>query len=152
MNSTTLQASAANENSDSWLMQRKRLIGIAAALLALLLAVWLIFAPSKITPFTIAAGQGINAHVDYPTSIDLAEKNNLPIYRGQGWNEANRITPDEARSLEGELNLSAVTVRVNVGDHFDADGNYTPAAFVGANNDWRSTEARNYVASRQPSN
>ncbi len=74
--------------------------------------------------FRIAAGNGINSYVDYKTSIDLAEAFHIPIYKGKGWNDANRITPAQARALENQLGQHQVTVRVFEGDEFDL-GNMT---------------------------
>ena len=110
----------------SWIQGNRKLIAWGAAvLIALVLALWLFSGPAKIEPFTIGEGQGINAHVSYDKAIDLAEQNNLPIYMGQGWNEANRISYADARSLADDLAKTQVTVRVQVGDHFDADGRMT---------------------------
>jgi hypothetical protein len=68
--------------------------------------------------FTIDSLMGINRYVDYPTSIYLAEYFNIPIYRGKKMAEKFRITPAEARLLEGSIGNTQITVKVYPGDHF----------------------------------
>lgn len=126
----TLTAHSNPSSARDWISDNRHPLGIAAAILTLLFVLWIIFAPSKIEPFTIATGEGVNAHVSYEKAIDLAEQNNLPLYTGQGWNESNRISYADARALQDDLARTQVTVRVRAGDHFDENGNYTPAEFV----------------------
>jgi len=67
--------------------------------------------------FTIEQGKGINHYVDYPTAIWLAENFDLALYKGKGWKD--QITPEEALSLEGTLDVNLVAVKVFPGDVFD---------------------------------
>lgn len=69
--------------------------------------------------FTIGKGEGLIPHVGYQLAIDLAERFNLPLYRGKGWNGTNRISPAQARSMEGNTDREQVTVGVWEGDRFD---------------------------------
>lgn len=69
--------------------------------------------------FTIGKGQGINTYVDYRTSIWLAEKFKLTLYKGRAWDSSKVITPKQAYKLEPDLAEVPVTVRVFAGDHFD---------------------------------
>lgn len=69
--------------------------------------------------FTIGPREGLVHHVDYPVAIDLAQRFNLPLYRGQHMTETARITPDQARQLEPMTDRVQVTVQVYEGDTFD---------------------------------
>lgn len=81
---------------------------------------------TPIEQFRIARGEGLIHHVDFPTAIALAERHNLPLYRGKKMEEAKKITPAQARELETETDRLQVTVRVFEGDRFDlARGTFT---------------------------
>lgn len=69
--------------------------------------------------FTIAKGRGLNNYVDYQTSIWLAEKFNLKLYKSHSWDDTKVISPADARALETKLDSIPVTVRVFAGDHFN---------------------------------
>ena len=78
--------------------------------------------------FTIGRAKGLVHYVDYPLAIDLAERFNLPLYRGRDQRDANRITPAQARALENRTDWTQVTVGVKEGDVIDLrTGSYTPA-------------------------
>lgn len=83
---------------------------------------------TPIEQFTIARGEGLIHHVDFPVAIDLAERHKLPLYRGKVMTEVNKITPMQARALEATTDRLQVTVRVTEGDQFDLRaGTYTRA-------------------------
>ncbi len=69
--------------------------------------------------FTIEKGEGINSYVDFQTSIMLAERFNLSLYKGPSIPGGKIISPDEARKLEPSLSKVKVTVLVYPGDHFN---------------------------------
>lgn len=78
--------------------------------------------------FTIEKGFGINKYVDFETSILLAERFNLALYKGPSISEGTKITPDEARKLKLSLSTVKVTVLVYPGDRFDLGKmTYAPA-------------------------
>lgn len=78
--------------------------------------------------FRIARGEGLIHHVDPRLAIHLAERFNLPLYRGQRMRESSRITPAMARTLLPTTDRTQVTVRVYEGDQFDLVAmRYTPA-------------------------
>ena len=81
-----------------------------------------------IEQFTIGRREGLTRHVDYTVAIDLAERFNLPLYRGRTQAQRFRINPEEARSLESETDRIQVTVRVFEGDAFDlVNMKFTPS-------------------------
>lgn len=69
--------------------------------------------------FTIEKGNGINAYVDYQTSIFLAEHFKLPVYIGRDPRFRKRISYQMAKDLEVHLDRKQVTVLVYPGDEFD---------------------------------
>lgn len=69
--------------------------------------------------FWIGYREGLIHHVDFPTAIDLAQRFNLPLYRGRKIEERYRITPAEARQLEPTTDRIQVTVHVVEGDEFN---------------------------------
>lgn len=69
--------------------------------------------------FTIEKGNGINAYVDYQTSIFLAEHFKLPVYVGRNPGIRKRISYQMAKDLEAHLGRKQVTVLVYPGDEFD---------------------------------
>lgn len=69
--------------------------------------------------FTIARNEGLLHHVDYPVAMDLADRFDLPLYRGKVVAEENRISVAEARELEATTDRLQVTVLVYEGDVFD---------------------------------
>lgn len=69
--------------------------------------------------FTIERGWGLTRYVDYPVAIDIAERFNLPLYRGKAHTEQHRISSEEARRLEYNTDRVQVTVHVIEGDKFD---------------------------------
>lgn len=78
--------------------------------------------------FVIGRGEGLIHHVDFDHAIDLAQRFNLPLFRGREIGREHAITPDQARALEGETDRVQITVMVFEGDQFDlAQGSYTPA-------------------------
>lgn len=78
--------------------------------------------------FTIGPREGLVDHVPFPVAIDLAERHNLPLYRGHRINRRRLITPAQARQMEPRTDVVQVTVRVYTGDQFDLVNNtYTPA-------------------------
>lgn len=78
--------------------------------------------------FVIGPRQGLATYVDYPVAMDLAERFNLPLYRGRKIDPRNRITVAEARGMETNVNRVQVTVFVVEGDAFDlAAGTFTPS-------------------------
>jgi hypothetical protein len=59
----------------------------------------------------------------------LAERFNLPLYRGKIQTEKNKITPTIARNMESQIDRVQVTVRVFEGDRFDLNTMiYTPGS------------------------
>ncbi len=87
-----------------------------------------ILIPSTSSPrFTIEKGMGINHYVDYRTSIWLAKKMGLKIFKGKGRGR-KEITPESAYEFEPYLGRIFVNVPVNEGDQFDLGRmTYTPA-------------------------
>lgn len=80
--------------------------------------------------FTIQRGEGINYHVDFLTSIRLAEYFNLPLFEGKYHPGKKSITPARARELQSDLNEVQVTVLVQPGDHFNLRTmEYTPRKY-----------------------
>lgn len=78
--------------------------------------------------FVIGPREGLIHHVDFPTAISLAERFDLPLYRGRYIGEAFRISPQAARALEGTTDRLQVTVYVVEGDRFDlAAPTFTPS-------------------------
>jgi hypothetical protein len=78
--------------------------------------------------FTIGPREGLIHHVDFPVAIDLAERFNLPLYRGRSFNQRFRITSDQARRLESTTDRLQVTVYVVEGDRFDlVNMTFTPS-------------------------
>ena len=76
--------------------------------------------------FTIQKGEGINHYTDFQTSIWLAERFNLPVYKGKGWSQ--QISYQEAYDLEPLIDSIRVKVKVNPGDRFNLSTlNYYPA-------------------------
>ncbi len=76
--------------------------------------------------FTIAKGKGINHYVDYQTSISLAQRFDLLLYKGKKLVTNSTVGYDEARLLEPDLDNTQVTVLVYEGDHFNLrDMTYT---------------------------
>lgn len=71
--------------------------------------------------FIISRNEGLLHHVDYPVAMDLADRFDLPLYRGQVVTEENRITVAEARELEATTDRLQVTVLVYEGDEFDLE-------------------------------
>ncbi len=69
--------------------------------------------------FTIGRHEGLIHHVDFPLAIDLAERCDLPLYRGRKMGTSHRISPAEARSLQSDTDRVQVTVKVFAGDRFD---------------------------------
>lgn len=69
--------------------------------------------------FVIKKGEGINHHVDYLTSIMLAEHFRLPLYRGKSIADNNLISASVARGLENQIDRIQVTVLVYPGDYFN---------------------------------
>jgi len=69
--------------------------------------------------FTIGQREGLTKHVDYAVAIDLADRFDLPLYRGRIQDDKFRITPQQARRLESETDRIQVTVHVVQGDTFD---------------------------------
>ncbi len=67
--------------------------------------------------FTIAAGEGLTAHVAMATAVDLAKRFNLPMYRGKKISSSNSISVEQAGSLDTDK--VQVTVYVVEGDTFD---------------------------------
>ena len=128
MTTTTLKCGG----NSSWAHDNRKAIGLGALVLAILLIGWLIFAPAKITPFTIAKGEGANAHVDFKTAMRLAKQNSIPLVLGKRW-DGPRLSYEGALALEGTLDANQVTMLVETGDSFDADGVYHPVGepFVG---------------------
>lgn len=84
--------------------------------------------------FTIGPREGLIHHVDFPVAIDLAERFNLPLFRGRTLNQRFQISPDQARRLESTTDRLQVTVYVVEGDRFDLiNMTFTPSpkrAFV----------------------
>ena len=111
----------------------------------LLMVVWLILTPAKITPFIIGQGEGINAHVTYDQAIDLAEQNNIPIVLGKRW-DGPRLTYDGARALKDTLYANQVTVLVKPYDYFDVDGVRHPASISFVGDDGLTLEQREALA------
>lgn len=78
------------------------------------------------TRFTIQEGEGLTRHVDYDMAIDLAERFNLDLYRGQTMIPRREITAERARRINTDE--VQVTVRVYEGDVFDLNTmTYTPS-------------------------
>jgi hypothetical protein len=78
--------------------------------------------------FVIQKNEGICPHVDFATSVWLAEKFNLPLYRGKIHRGGKRITPNQARRINTQHNQ--VSVLVYTGDRFilfGPDARYIPA-------------------------
>lgn len=99
----------------------------AAVLITVVFASFYLNRPAKIEPFTIGSQKGLTSYVSYDQAIDLAEKHGIGLYRGQGWNEQNRITPAQARQLKDVTDQVQVTARVRTGDYFDPEnGIYEP--------------------------
>lgn len=83
---------------------------------------------TPIERFTIGPREGLTTYVDYPTAVDLAERFNLPLYRGKSQRDRYRIRPMEARRLETQTDWVQVTVGVVEGDAFDLQANrFTPS-------------------------
>lgn len=74
---------------------------------------------TPIEQFRIGYREGLIHHVDFPTAIHMAERFNLPLYRGRKMDAKHRITPAEARRLESTVDRLQVTVYVVEGDEFD---------------------------------
>lgn len=80
----------------------------------------------ELTQFTIGRGEGLIHYVDYAVAMTLAEKHNLPLYRGKVQQARFRITPDQARRLESRTDWEQITVGVYPGDSFNLrDGTLT---------------------------
>lgn len=73
----------------------------------------------ELTEFAIGRGDGLIHYVDYAVAMTLAEKHNLPLYRGKVQSERFRITPDQARRLESRTDWEQITVGVFPGDRFN---------------------------------
>ena len=79
--------------------------------------------------FTIGPREGLTHHVDFPTAINLADRFDLPLYKGREMSTARRITPDQARALEDRTDWVQVTVYVVEGDIFDLrDSTFIPSS------------------------
>ena len=78
--------------------------------------------------FIIKRDEGLCHHLDFLTSVWLAEKFDLPLYRGNKMKDKFRITPAQARNMNTDKHQ--VTVLVYTGDEFNLFGNqagYIPA-------------------------
>ncbi|MDO8552158.1 MAG: hypothetical protein Q7S01_01360 [bacterium] len=81
--------------------------------------------------FKIGRHEGLVHHVSYQLAMDIAQRFNLPLYRGRGKGEM-RITPDQARVLESETDRVRVRVHVVEGDRFDlVNMTFTPSPLRG---------------------
>jgi hypothetical protein len=69
--------------------------------------------------FTIGPREGLTKHLDYRASVDVADRFNIPMYRGKVQNAAHRISYMDARALQSETDRIQVTARVFEGDRFD---------------------------------
>jgi len=69
--------------------------------------------------FTIGRGQGLLHHVDWGTSLMLAEVFDLELYRGRAQINRNEIDVGRMQTLQDSTDVVQVTVRVYPGDEFD---------------------------------
>lgn len=78
--------------------------------------------------FVIQPGEGLCHHLDFATSIWLAKKFNLPLFKGKVFKAKYRITPNQAKQIS--TSRKQISVLVYAGDRFRLFGNeagYTPA-------------------------
>lgn len=78
--------------------------------------------------FVIQKDEGLCHHLDFKTSIWLAEKFHLPLFKGKKVRDKFKITPNQARKIN--TNKNQVMVLVYPGDTFRLFGGqarYTPA-------------------------
>lgn len=82
---------------------------------------------TPVMQFTIAPGQGLVHHLDFPAAIDVARRCHLEVYRTKEMTPGNRVSYAQALALEPRTGEIQVTVKVATGDTFDLSrGVYHP--------------------------